>query len=88
MTDWRKAPTNFWVSSVVHLVHVRHNAMVDTVTLPAVAACYLEISRGVELCALLRGEPASQQAQAASLATIFARKYSAKPGQISKTQAR
>jgi len=50
---------------------------VDTVTLSAVAAGYLEISRGVELRALLRGEPASQKAQAASLATIFARKYSA-----------
>jgi hypothetical protein len=75
MTDWRKTPTNFRVSSVVHLMHVRHNAMVDTVTLPAVAAGYLEISRGVELCALLSGEPASQKAQSASLATIFARKY-------------
>jgi hypothetical protein len=77
MTDWRETPTNFWVSSGIHLMHVRHNAMVDTVTLSAVAAGYLEIPRGVELCALLRGEPASQQAQAPSLATVFARKYSA-----------
>jgi hypothetical protein len=58
-------------------MHVRHNAMVDTVTLSAVAAGYLEISHGVELRALLRGEPASQKAQAASLATVLARKYSA-----------
>jgi hypothetical protein len=77
MTDWRKTPTNFWVSSSVHLMHVRHNAMVDTVKLPAVAAGYLEISRGVELCALLREEPASQKAQTTSLTTVLAQKYSA-----------
>jgi hypothetical protein len=77
MTDWRETPTNFRVSSAIHLMHVRHNAMVDTVTLSTVAAEYLEISHGLELCALLRGEPAFQKAQAPSLATAFARKYSA-----------
>ena len=60
VTDGHKTPTNFGVSSVVDLIHVHRSAIVDTVTLSAVAADSVEISCGVELSALLRGQPASQ----------------------------
>ena len=51
-TKGHKTPANFGATSGVDLTHVRHDAIVDTVTLSAVAADNIEISFGVKLGAL------------------------------------
>src|SRR5882672_11389621 len=58
MAGGHETPTSYGVSVGVDLIHVHRNGMVDTVTLPAVAADSVEISCGVELSALLRRQPA------------------------------
>ena len=93
MTDWRKAPTNFGVSSVVHLMHVRPTAMVDTVTLSGCRSRLpVEISRGVELCCVAQGrasfsEGAGREPRYCSRSKIFclARSNIEDPGALAET---
>ena len=87
MTNGHKTPANFGATSGVDLMYVRHGAVVNTISLSAVAADDVEISFGVELGVLLGRQPVSKQAQAASLTVIFTREYPAQPAQDSSTQA-
>ena len=75
ITVRHKAPANFGPARNVDLMHVRRGAIVDTVTLSAIAADDVKISFGIELGALLGRQPGSQKALATSLAIISTRKY-------------
>ena len=52
-TSGYKAPANFGVTSGIDLMHVRHGAVVNTISLSTVAADDVEISLSIELGALL-----------------------------------
>jgi hypothetical protein len=69
--DALKTPANSGAPGGIELMHVGRGTVVDTVSLSTVATDDVKISCGIELRALLRRQPASQKAKAASFTTIF-----------------